>query len=66
MMNKQYIENIDEEEKSDDNHISTETLHDICDVNQTHPNIYKREARLKIRDRIKQNKSEWKGALKDT
>ena len=41
-------------------------LHDICDGNQTHPNIDKREARYKIRDRIKQNKLEWKGALRAT
>ena len=47
------MENIDEKEKFDDDHISTETLHDICDGNQTHPNIDKREARLKIRDQIK-------------
>ena len=36
--------------------ISTETLHDIRDGNQTYPNIDKREAHLKIRDRIKKNK----------
>ena len=46
--------------KFDDDLISTETLHDIREGNQTHPNIDKREARLKICDRIKQNKSEWK------
>ena len=43
-----------------------ETLHDIRDGNQTHPKIDKREARLKIRDRIKQSKSQWKGALRAT
>ena len=36
------------------------------DRNQTHPNIDKREARLAIFDRITQNKSEWKGALRAT
>ena len=56
MMSKQDMENLDEEEKFDDDPISTETLHDIRDGNQTHPNIDKREARLKIRDRIKQMK----------
>ena len=66
MMSEQDIENLDEKEKLDDNHISTETLHDICDGNQTNLNIDKREARLKIRDRIKQNKSQWKGALRAT
>ena len=55
-MNEQYMENIDEKEKFDDDLISTETLHDIRDRNQTHPNIDKREAHLKIRDCIKQKK----------
>ena len=66
MMSGQYMENIDEKEKFDDDLISTETLHDIRDGNQTHPNIDKREARLKIRDQIKQKKLEWKGALRAT
>ena len=66
MMSEQDMENLDEKEKFDDDLISTETLHDIRDGNQNHPSIDKREARLKIRDRIKQNKSEWKGALRAT
>ena len=66
MMSEQDIENIDEKEKFDDDLISTETLHGIRDGNQTHPNIDKREAHLNICDRIKQNKSEWKGALRAT
>ena len=49
------MENIDEEENFDDALISTETLHDIRDGNQTHPKIDKREARLAIHDRINQN-----------
>ena len=53
MMNKQDMENLNEEEKSDDDHIITEKLHDIRDGNQTHTNVDKREARRKIRDRIK-------------
>ena len=56
-MRKQDMENLDEKEKFDDDHISTEMLHDIRDGNRTHPNIDKREARLKIRDSIKQKKS---------
>ena len=56
MMSEQDMENLDEKEKFNDDLISTETLHDIRDGNQTHPNIDKREARLKIRDRIKQKK----------
>ena len=41
-------------------------LHDILDGNQTHPKIDRREAPIEIRDRIKQNKSQWKGALRAT
>ena len=66
MMNKQDMENIDSNEKSDHNLISMETLEDIRDGSQTHPTVNKREARCKIRDRIKQRQSEWKGALKAT
>ena len=66
MMSEQDMENLDEKEKFDDDLISTETLHDICDDNQTHPNIDKMEASLKISDRVKQKKSEWKGALRAT
>ena len=66
MMSKKYMENLDETEKFDDDLLSMEALHDICDGNQTHPKINKREARMAIRDRIKQNKLEWKGALRAT
>ena len=66
MMSEKDIENLDEKEKFNDDLISTETLHDIRDRNQTHPKIDKREARLKIHDRIKQNKLQWKGALRAT
>ena len=52
MMSEKDMENIDETEKFDDDLISTETLHDIRDVNQTHPKIDKREAPLAILDRI--------------
>ena len=60
------MENLDEKEKFDDDLISTETLHDIRDGNQTHPKIDKREAQLAIRDSIKQEKSQRKGALRAT
>ena len=60
------MENLDETEKFDDDLISTETLHDIRDGNQTHPKINKREAHMAIRDRIKQKKSQWKGELRAT
>ena len=57
MMSEKDMENLDKTEEFDDDLISTETLHDIRDGNQTHPNIDKREAPMAIRDRIKQNKS---------
>ena len=57
-MSEQDMENLDKKEEFDDDHISTETLHDIREGNQTHPNIDKREVRLKIRDCIKQKKWE--------
>ena len=51
---------------SDHDIISTEMLEDICDRIQTHLNVDRREARYKIRDRIKQRQLEWKIALKVT
>ena len=48
MMSEQDMENLDEKEKFGDDLISTETLHDIRDGNQTHPKINKREARMAI------------------
>ena len=50
--------------ESDHDLISTEMLEDICDRSQTHPNFNRGEVRYKICDRIRQRKSEWKGALK--
>ena len=66
MMNEQDMENLDSNEKSDHDLISTEMLEDIRDGSQTNPNVNKRGARYKIRDRISQRKSECKGALKAT
>ena len=60
------MENLDSSDESDHDLISTEMLHDIRDGSQTHPNINKREAHYKIRDRVRQGQSEWKGALKST
>ena len=45
-MSEKDMENLDKTEKFDDDLISTETLHDICDGNQTHPSIDIREACL--------------------
>ena len=53
MINEQYMENLDSNEKSDHDLISTEMLEDIRDGSQTHPNVNKREARYGIRDRIR-------------
>ena len=66
MTSEKDMENLDEKERFDDDLISTETLHDIRDRNQTHPSNDKREARLEIRDRIKQKKPQWKGASRAT
>ena len=66
MMSKKDMEDLEETEKFDDDLISTETLHDIRDRNQTHPKIDKKEARMAIHDRIKQKKPQWKGELKAT
>ena len=41
-------------------------LEDIRDGSQTHLNVNRTEAYYKIRDRIRQRQSEWKGALKAT
>ena len=41
MMSKQDMENLDSNEESDHDLISTEMLEDICDGSQTHPNVDK-------------------------
>ena len=46
--------------------MSTEMLEDISYSIQSHSNVNRREACYKIRDRIKQIQSEWKGTLKAT
>ena len=48
------MENLDEKEKSDHYIITMEKLEDIREESQTHPTFINREARCKIRDRIKQ------------
>ena len=66
MMSKQDMDNINSGDESDHDIISTEMLEDIRDESQNHPNFNERKARYKIRDCIRQMKSEQKGALKDT
>ena len=45
---------MDYENESDHDLISTEMLEGIRDGSQNHPNVNRREARYRIRDRIKQ------------
>ena len=66
MMSKQDMDVINSGDESDHDIISTEMLEDISDRSKTHLNVNRREARYKIRDRIRQRQSEWKGALKAT
>ena len=66
MMSEKDMENINSGDESDHDLISTEMLEDISEGSQTHPNVNRRDTRYKIRDRIRQMQSEWKGALKST
>ena len=65
-MNEQDMDNLDSNEQSNHDLISTDMLEDIRDRSKTHPNVNKREARYKIRDRISRKKLQWKGVLKAT
>ena len=58
MMSKQDMDVINSDDESDHDLISTEMVEDIFDGSQTHPNVNKREACYKIRDRIMQGKTE--------
>ena len=66
MMREQDMDNLDSNEKSDHDLISTEMLEDIRDGSQTHPNVNKSKERYKIFDHVRQKESQWKGALKAT
>ena len=57
---------MDSGDESDDEYMSTDISEDIRDVSQSHLDVNRRNARYKIRDRIKQKQSEWKCALKAT
>ena len=54
LMSEQDMENIDSNENSNHDIISTEMLKDIPDGSQTDPTVNKREARCKIRDCVRQ------------
>ena len=56
-MSEQEMDAINSGDESDHDLIYTEMLEDICDGSQTHPNVNRREARYKIRDRIRQIQS---------
>ena len=51
------MENLDSDENSDHDLISTHVLEDICDGSQTYPNVHKSEAHYKICDRVIQKES---------
>ena len=57
---------MDSGDKPDDEPMYTKMLEDIRNRSKSHPNVNRREARYKIRDRIKQRQLEGKGALKAT
>ena len=48
------------DDNSDEKSISTENIEDILDGSYVHPDINASDARLKIRDCIRQSKNEWK------
>ena len=52
MMSEQEMDATNSGNESDHDLISMEMLEDICDGSQTHPNVNRREARYKIRDRV--------------
>ena len=54
MMSEQDMDAMNYGDESYHDLISTEMLEDIRDGSQTHPNVNRREARYKIRDRIRQ------------
>ena len=59
------MDSIDESYTDNDSYygsIITNALEDIQGGIQIHPELNPRDARFKIRDRIKQTQNEWKGA----
>ena len=57
MMSEQDMENINSGDESEHDLISTEMVEDIHDGSQTHLNVNRREARYKIRNRIRHRQS---------
>ena len=56
-MSEQDMENINSDDESDHDIISTEMLEDIGDGSQTHLNVNRREEHYKIRYHIRQRQS---------
>ena len=66
LISEEEIDVMDSCDESDDERMSTNMLEYIRDGSKSHPSINMKEARYKIRDRIKQIHTEWKGALLST
>ena len=58
IISKEEIDAMDLCNEYEDEPMSTEMLEDVYDGSQTYPRVNMREARYKIRDRIKQRQSE--------
>ena len=57
MLSEEDIDAMDSGNESDHDLIPTEMLEDIRDGSQSHPNVNKKEACYKIRDRIRKRQS---------
>ena len=66
MMSEQDMNAMNDGDESYNDLIYSEMLEDIHGGSQNHPDVNRREARYKIRDRIRKIQLEWKGALKAT
>ena len=60
LLSEEEMDAMDSDDESDHDLISKEMLEIISHGSQYHPNVNRGEAYYKIRDRIKQIKSEWK------
>ena len=66
LISEEEMDVMDSGDEYEDEPMSMEMLEDIRYGSESHMGINSREARYKIRDRIKQRQSEWKGSLKAT
>ena len=53
LISEEEMDAMDSGDESDDEYMSTEMLEEIFDGSKSHPRVNRREARYKIRDRIK-------------